>query len=580
MKRLLYFLVFVNLTMLSYAQVVKQEKANIIAQNFYAERLFVETGLTNFSFEAQPIILYHEDEPALYTYVCSDRFGYIIVSAEYAAYPVFGYSFESGYDEALNVPVFRDMLDEFVAQIEYARTNTLKASQEIEQEWIKYSSESFDKTGADLKNLSPILQTTWNQGCYYNDFCPEDIQGPCGRVWAGCVATAMGQVMKYHNWPPQGQGNNVYLTQGGYGTLNANFADAVYDWDNMQSALNDQTDNYEVARLLLHCGISVNMDYSWDGSGANSYRAGTALVEFFKYADYAIQMEKDYFTNTLWAEILKVELHSGRPLLYRGYGGGGHAFVCDGYQGSLFHFNLGWGGSANGFYSLSNVAGFAQDQAATFGVEPKYTGPQYCNSYTVLTAPSGIVSDGSHDKRYANNSSCQWLIQPDNAGAILLTFNSLNTEPGSDRILVFEGDSENGWLIADISGFNVPADPIVVNGGSMFVWFFSDELNAASGFEAEYSIWATDIQEPQSVNVQITPNPASETIIIQIDNDYSGEVLLNFIDVNGKQIQSSTETIVKGRIDKDVSKFANGMYLVEITGNSMPAVSEKIVIRH
>jgi hypothetical protein len=580
MKRFFYFLVFVNLTIISYSQVVSQEKADILAQNFYAERLFLETGSSNFNFEPLPVIIYSNEDPAIYVYVCADRPGYIMVSAEYSAYPVFGYSFESGFDEAMTVPVFRDMLDEFTQQIEFARTNKIQSTEDISGEWQKYSNPNFDKSGKDLKNLSPIVHTSWNQGCYYNDLCPEDIQGPCGKVWAGCVATAMGQVMKYHNWPPQGQGNNIYLTQGGYGTLSANFGDAVYDWNNMPATLNDLTDNYEIARLLLHCGISVNMDYSWDGSGANTYKAGTSLVEYFKYADYAVQMEKDYFTNELWSEILRVELHSGRPLLYRGYGSGGHAFVCDGYQGALFHFNLGWGGSANGFYSLSNVAGFAQDQAAIFGVEPKYTGPQYCDSYTLLTAKSGAFSDGSNDKRYANNTNCQWLIQPQDAGAIVLSFNYLNTEPGSDRILVYEGDSENGWLIADISGFNVPADPIVVSGGSMFVWFMSDELNAASGWEAEYTIWATDIQEPQSVNVQITPNPASETINIQLDNEYSGEVLLVFSDINGKQILSSTETITKGRIDKDVSKFAQGIYLVEVSGNSLPAVSGKIVIRH
>lgn len=566
--------------MLSFSQIVSQDKTDVLAQNFYAERLFVATGISNFTFEPAPIVFYSNGEPAIYAYVCSDRPGYILVSAEYSAYPVFGYTFESAFDEAMTVPVFRDMMNEFTEQIEFARTNKIQQTEEIYEEWQKYSSNNFDKSGKDLKNLSPIVHTSWNQGCYYNDLCPEDIQGPCGRVWAGCVATAMGQVMKYHNWPPQGQGNNIYLTQGGYGTLSANFGDAMYDWNNMPAALNDLTDNYEVARLLLHCGISVNMNYSWDGSGANTYKAGTSLIEYFKYADYAVQMEKDYFTNELWSEILRVELHSGRPLLYRGYGGGGHAFVCDGYQGALFHFNLGWGGSANGFYSLSNVAGFAADQAAIFGVEPKYTGPQYCDSYTLLTAQSGVISDGSNDNRYANNTNCQWLIQPDDAGAILLSFNYLNTEPGSDRILVYEGDSENGWLIADISGFNVPADPIVVSGGSMFVWFMSDELNAASGWEAEYSIWATDIQEPQSVNFQITPNPASEMINIQLDNEYSGEVLLVLTDINGKHILSSTETISKGRIDKDVSKLAQGIYLVEVSGNSLPAVSGKIVIRH
>ena len=35
-------------------------------------------------------------------------------------------------------------------------------------------------------------------------------------------------------------------------------------------------------------------------------------------------------------------------------GGGGHAWVCDGFDSEdRFHMNLGWGGQANGYYSVT-----------------------------------------------------------------------------------------------------------------------------------------------------------------------------------------------------------------------------------
>jgi hypothetical protein len=246
----------------------------------------------------------------------------------------------------------------------------------------------------------------------------------------------------------------------------------------------------------------------------------------------------------------------------------------------MFHFNLGWGGAANGYYSFSNVAGFAQDQAGIFGVEPKYSGPQYCESYTLLTAPNGVISDGSYENRYANNSNCKWLIQPEGAGAILLNFNYLKTEPGADRVLVFEGDSENGWLIADISGFNVPTDPIVVSGGSMLVWFFSDEFNAAAGWEAEYSIWATGCEEFQQPDARLTPNPASDKVEIQLNLPLNEFFNFQIFDINGKLLFSQPVSFQNGHTTINLPDLSDGFYSVRLYRNSAPVLKEKLIIRH
>jgi len=582
MKKTLLLLHMVLFSMAAFSQVVSVEKANIVAGNVYAERLFLEYKDLSYTFEAIPQIIYDEHNvPALFVYVCANRPGYIILSADYAAAPVFGYSFVSGWDEALAVPVFRDMLNNFTEQVSYARANKMKPTDEVLQEWELYSSEYFNKSNSGLKNLSPILQTTWNQGCYYNDLCPEDIQGPCGRVWAGCVATAMAQVMKFHNWPPQGQGSNIYIPySGNYGTLSANFGQTTYNWDDMPNSLNENTNNFEAARLQLHCGISVEMNYGWDGSGAHTSKTATSLVEYFKYADYLAHMEKDLFSNSLWAEILRTEVHSDRPVLYRGYGsGGGHAFVCDGYQGSNFHFNLGWGGAANGYYSLANVAGFATDQAGIFSVEPKYTGPQYCDEFTLLTAPSGSISDGSGNNRYANNTNCKWLIQPENAGAILLDITYLKTEPGLDRILVYEGDSENSWLIADISGFDLPSAPVVVSGGSMFVWFITDEFNTSSGWEATYSIWATDIADYSPETIKIMPNPASDKVIVQLDSYSNSRVSFALNDMNGKQVFLTETTAENGMFEIALPSLSPGIYTAEVFNGQKIIASDKLIIQ-
>ncbi len=562
----------------SNAQTVSPIVAQTLANNVYSERLLLAGENEQFVFNTVPHVVYNQNKPTLFVFIRTDSPGYMIVAADYSVSPVFGYSFESSWWDAMETPVFQDMLNEFSSQVVFARENSLKATFDISAEWDYYTSSSFTKTGKNLKSLSPILSTTWNQGCYYNDLCPEDSQGPCGRVYAGCVATAMGQVMKYHDWPPQGEGSNVYSTPMGYGTLNADFGASTYNWALMQNALNSTTDNYEVAHLLLHCGISVNMNYSWDGSGASTQNSADAFRYNFLYADYVSHMVKDGFSNENWAELLQVELHSERPVLYRGYGsGGGHAFVCDGYQGTNFHFNLGWGGAANGYYSLSHVAGFSTDQAAIFSAEPRHEGPQFCETYTLLTEPEGSFSDNSGSNRYAPGTQCKWLIQPDNAGAIVLNITSLKTEPDVDRILVFEGDSESGFLLADISGFDIPQNPIVASGGSMLVWFFSDSYNCAPGWTAEYTTWFASVDEFEDSYIQIIPNPANDVINIHLNPSINGNITIYINDLTGKRVLTFNEEAQNGQCVIDISALSSGIYPIEIYQNNSFVTISKLV---
>lgn len=560
-----------------FSQDIPIEQVKRVAQNFYAERL-VAHGYEGDFHLSEPVPYPDKFNPLMYIFNRLDQHGFIIVSNKLSAYPVLAYSFESSYYPDLMPRVFFDILEDYLVYVSNVHTLRSEDVQLNRSEWTYYSSSDFNRSLRQVKGQTPLLQTTWNQDCYYNGWCPEDPEGPCGRVYAGCVATAMGQIMKYHSWPPTGEGSNVYHTN--YGTLSVNFAQQSYDFSLMPAALT--SDNDEVAKLLYHCGVSVRMDYSPTGSGASTYAAADAFRQNFRYASYLTHLEKDYHSIQEWEDLLRTEILSERPVFYRGYGsGGGHAFVCDGFQGvnqNHFHFNLGWGGVANGYYFLTNVAGFNQDQAGLFGVEPVYNGPQYCDAFTLLTDPSGVITDGSADNRYANNTSCKWLIQPENAGAIALTFTKLRTEPGVDRILVFEGTSENGILRADISGFDVPQHPIVVSGSSMFIWWFTDEQLAAPGWEAIYQTWFVSIDEKESHEVQIFPNPATNVLTITLSYDRPYWVRI-YDERGGLMYFERSEGVKQQTID--ISDFASGNYYVHISTDQSETIAVKklVVIR-
>ena len=137
-----------------------------------------------------------------------------------------------------------------------------------------------------------------------------------------------------------------------------------------------------VATLLSHCGIAANMSYNSSCSGSSSSTINdnlAGLQRFFHYNSSSQVTMKYYYTENQWANMLKNDLANNRPIYYCGQSEdneeegtvrGGHAFVCDGYNDSnYFHFNWGWNGSCNGFYSLSVLRPLTRYD---------FTGLQYC----------------------------------------------------------------------------------------------------------------------------------------------------------------------------------------------------------
>ena len=112
---------------------------------------------------------------------------------------------------------------------------------------------------------------------------------------------------------------------------------------------------FHIAQFLHHLGISVDMQYSGNGSGAYSDDVPDALRNYFRYncddhiTNYGGGWWGQGYSNEQWAQMLKDGgLDEHLPLYYSGSDDnnqGGHAFVCDGYdENNYFHFNWGWSG--------------------------------------------------------------------------------------------------------------------------------------------------------------------------------------------------------------------------------------------
>ena len=353
MKTTLRF--FITLVLLSVSSIILAQHVSINkAISTAKNHLSMGTGsriksarLINFSPQVFPVLSTVAKTDTL-MFIVNDTLNnnFTIVAADERVWPIVGYSSESRYNKKDQPPAFVEWLENKKREIEYIKLNNIKPESKVSQQWDKLSSQD-SKSAEVFAEVMPLLETSWNQGCYFNAMCPTDGNGPCSHVLTGCVATSMAQIMKYWSYPTIGTGSRTY-SHSTYGNLTADFGSTTYQWSQMPENVTSQSD--AIAALMFHCGVSVNMDYGPAASNAGEPIA--ALINYFNYSSEAELVLMNSFSASEWADLLKSELDLKRPVWYRGNSSEvGHAWICDGYQNSnYFHFNWGWGGSQDGYF--------------------------------------------------------------------------------------------------------------------------------------------------------------------------------------------------------------------------------------
>ena len=360
MKKLSFVLALLFATVFtSFSQTaITEAQARRIASAFTATR----------AFDTQEIQLVSANQ--VYAYNIGTQ-GFVIVSGNTVLPPVIGWSDQGTFPDMADAPDnVAAWINHYGEMIDFAVANGIAPEADVKQQWEEAERGVFGAKNATT--VSPLVSTRWNQDCYYNEYCPATSGGwwggPCGHVYAGCVACAMAQVMKFWDYPATGFGSHSYV-HSQYGEQSANFGATTYHWDEMPNEVWSHND--AVATLMYHCGVSVNMNYSASGSGAMSRDVETAVRSYFGYCG-AKYREKTTYNQEAWNAMLRAELDQGHPMYYSGANGdSGHAFVCDGYDDNdCFHFNFGWSGSGDAFYTTYDVNGFNQGQAVVTNMVP------------------------------------------------------------------------------------------------------------------------------------------------------------------------------------------------------------------
>jgi len=304
--------------------------------------------------------------------------GWMLVSGDDALRPVLAFSFE---DSMQPEQEWNDAAAYLLGMYQQEITLAVEdPSLPRDKRWDQQDNAT-EKKAVAAAPVEPFINVNWNQSSGWNMFCPEDLGGPGGRAYVGCVAVSMAQAMSVYEYPVRPRGVKSYVHPD-YGSLAVNYDMAdPYEWDQMSATSADSFN----AILLYHCAIAVEMDFGPDGSGAFVTTAAGALVQYFNYSAN-LSFENRFSDTQEWVDALVAELEAGRPIVYRGNpgdGSAGHAWNVDGYYASstvdYFHMNFGWSGSQNGYYTLDDISpgsnDFNSNQGAILGISPPTSAP-------------------------------------------------------------------------------------------------------------------------------------------------------------------------------------------------------------
>lgn len=283
----------------------------------------------------------------LYVFNVTNDNGFVIVSNDDCAESVLGYADEGSFDPD-NIPEnMKAWLQGYADEIAWAKQHHIQKSTQAANR----------RAGGAKAPIAPLMKTAWDQTFPYNGYCPTG----CAT---GCVATAMAQVMYYYQWPK----GDILKAIPAYDKdfeenpvsvpLATDLPVTSFDWANMlQQYSGSETDAQKqaVAKLMYYCGTSIRMNYG-ASSNANGAMIAHVLKTYFNYNTTTTQVaDRSHYSYANWIELIYHELQEGRVVAYNGQStGGGHAFVCVGYQGEdYFYINWGWSGASNGYFKLS-----------------------------------------------------------------------------------------------------------------------------------------------------------------------------------------------------------------------------------
>lgn len=338
----LFFIVVVK-SMLCAANPIDVSRARQVASHFIENRNQNESVLKSRAYSESQLELAYtqngEEGNAFYVFNQSPNQGYVIVSADDRSTPILGYTDEGSFNIQELPDGLKDLLKSYEKHISYAVKNNIGKSRASKQ-WV---------------DIEPLILTQWNQRAPYNNLCPIDPKTG-ERSLTGCGATALAQLLYYHQFPNRGKNSISYVWNNK--TYSADFSKINFEWDKMKLTYDENTPDVDnaVATLMYYCALSMKSEFTSDDT--NSWFDSHFLSTYFGYKDEINLLWKKDTSDDEFESIIYKDLQKGLPVYCWAEASEdwSHLFLIDGCKKEgLFHMNFGWGGDDDGYYVLTPI---------------------------------------------------------------------------------------------------------------------------------------------------------------------------------------------------------------------------------
>ena len=398
-KYMFVLLLFVLLPLTALAGPVDESAARQRAQAFLQERGKSLSKARSIHKAPQRRLAQKVEVPAYYVFNVGEADGFVVVSGDDRTTEILGYADSGNLDMDALPDGLQYLLEGYETQISFMNNEKVTSNNARKSVSSQHRLRSYEP-------IKPLIESRWSQGKPYNNLCPE-IDGT--KTVTGCVATSMAQVMYYYKWPESectdlpGYSQTVKDKDGNSHNLTLDPLPATtFDWNAMTPTYTSNSAaaaNDAVAKLMQYCGVSLWMHYGLSangGSGAYNEHIPYALKTYFGFDKGVHHAYRKRYSYLEWVDMIYSELEDKRPVILGGTScGGGHSFVCDGFDtnnhngdyGLYFHINWGWAGSSDGYFLLSllnpdeqgiggssTLDGFSYSQNAVLGIQKPTSG--------------------------------------------------------------------------------------------------------------------------------------------------------------------------------------------------------------
>ncbi|MHB9134784.1 MAG: C10 family peptidase [Armatimonadota bacterium] len=439
--------------------------------------------------------------------------GFMVVAADDEVEPIITFSTEGRFPGVIGPD---DPLADIIAHdIPYRIANKAAMPQayrmRIIERWGKLrraiEAESVTSTPAPVTavtpTVAPLLSTTWGQGYLsgpytYNYYTPN-------HLYTGCAATALGQIIRYYQYPASASGTGSIIVNGALRSVSFN---DTYNYANMPNQLTGSTplsQIQETAKLLYTAGITLAMNYGSNGSSATP-DASYALKNYFRYASAQWKRGSD----SDWVTVLQNELSAGYPAMMAIYGtkGEGHGVVADGWgteNGIIrFHLNMGWDGYENNWYAVPNFTAGGTTWNSMGGYVWNIRKPAGATATYQPDLMLRLAGETSYtgDNIYGQTTGQTRVVQVNPGSMAVYHLKVQNDGNTSDRVTVTGIAGDSNWTVRyfdTLTGGNNITGQVTGSG------WVTPLLTAAGGHEMRVEVTpSTTTAGGTSKNVQVT----------------------------------------------------------------------------